>query len=629
MSIGDFDINGSTNKQMLPSLQLSDFRGQRYPNQFFDLSQQYMPPTIKELFRWCTFYFYNSPLIGQTMKKVSRYPITDLIFEDPQESTRQMWETIFLKILKMKEKCIEVNLDYHVYGNCFISLHLPFTRYLTCKACGESQPIKNWDWKFTGSHFHFSGKCSKCNVNGPVEVKDVPYKDFKGIRLIRWNSENMHIKYNEYTGRYVYMYSVPSRLRNAILRGDKDILEDTPVIVLEALQKRRMIRFHPDSIFHMKMPSLAEQDQGWGKPAIIHVLKDMYYFYTLRRAQEAIAMEHIIPLDLIYPLPNSQQDPYVHTDLAGWRVQIEHIIKRHRRDPNYKGVTPVPVNTTRIGGDGKMLLLSPELNYLNQTIVGGLGMSAELLFGNGTIYTGASIQLRMMENDFLQNRSQLVDLIHWIKDKIRVWMGYPNLKDIRFTDFRMADDIQRNQQLIGLNANNKISDQTMLQELGYDWEEETQKIIRETQVKNHIMDLQTKANARSQAEAQIIAAKFQQTMQADMGIDPATGMPAGQPQAQLPPGQEQAPQEQQDPLQSKIDMWANKLISADPATAASTISELKARMPEIATSIEQRMQQLQSAPQQGTNGKGPNNMNTEVDMTPMPEAGAPRRSGAM
>jgi hypothetical protein len=631
MTFPNNDLNSPTDMNVAPSLSMSDFRGTRYPNQFFDLAQQYMPPTIKELFRWCTFYYYNSPLIGATMRKVSRYPITDLIYEDGQESVRDLWQHIFDKVLNMKVRLLETNLNYHVYGNAFISVHLPFTRFLICPACGERQPIQNWDWTFRGSDFLFSGKCSKCDHNGSLDVKDVPYKDLKGIRIIGWNSENIHIKYNEYTGRYIYMYTVPSKLRNMILRGDKDIIEDLPMIVIEALKKRRMIRFHHDAIFHMKAATLAEQDQGWGKPAIIHVLKDMYYFYTLRRSQEAIAMEHIIPCDLIYPLPNAQQDPYIHTDLSNWRIQIETIIRKHRRDPNFKGVIPIPVGTTRVGGDGKMLMLSPELSYLNQTIVGGLGMSAELLFGSATQFTGASIQLRMLENDFIQNRSQLIDLVTWIKNKLRVWADLPNIEGIRFSDFRMADDVQRNQQVIGLNAQGKLSDETMLTELGFDWDQETQKMILEAQIKNYLMDIQVKGNAKSQGEAQIIQYNYQkkindlaapemlaqqQQQAAMLGQDPSGG------QAMAGGGQE-------DELTAKIDSWAQRISGTDPATAMATIGELKTRLPEIGAMIEQRMNMMKTQPQQGAVGRGGNSMDTSVNMNPLPEQRVPRRPGGI
>lgn len=632
MSLGDQDLNTPTNEAMMPSLQLSDSRGTRYPNQFFDLSQQYMPPTIKELFRWCTFYYYNSPLIGATMKKVSRYPITDLIFEDEKESVRNLWERIMMRDLRLKERLIEINLDFHVYGNAFISIHLPFTRFLTCRKCGNSQPIKNWDWYYTGNDYTFAGTCSACNVKSPVDVKDVPYKDINKIKIIRWNPENMHIKFNEYTGRYIYMYTVPPKLRNMIVRGDKDILEDTPLVVLEALKKRRMIRLNPDNLCHLKAPTLAEQDQGWGKPAIIHVLKDMYYLYTLRRAQEAIAMEHILPLDIIYPLPNGQQDPFIHVDLANWRVQIESIIRKHRRDPNYKGVMPIPVNTARVGGDGKMLMLSPELSYLNQTIVGGLGMSSEMLFGQGTTYTGSSIQLRMMENDFIQNRCQLNHFILWLKDRIRSFVTLPNIDNIRFTDFRMADDVQRNQQMIGLNAQGKLSDDTLLTELGYDYEQEQQKLLAEAQFKNHIVDIQTKGNAKSQGEAQVIQMNYQKKMNALAGGQPTDGqaMAGGEMAGQDPSGQAMAGGETAAPdeYQSKIDSWATKLMSVDPQTVSTTLAELKAKMPAIGNAIEQKMNALKSG-SQGMGGQGGNSMNTEVNMSPMPEKSAPRRPGAV
>jgi len=621
-----------------PSISLSDFRGTRYPNQFFDLAQQYMPPTIKELFRWCTFYYYNSPLVGATMKKVSRYPITNLIFEDEQESVRNLWETLLVTNLRIIERLIEINLDFHVYGNAFVSVHLPFTRFLICRGCKCSQPINNWEWQYAGGDFHFTGKCPACGVHGKVDVKDVPYKDTKQIRIIRWNPENIHIKFNEYTGRYIYMYTVPPKLRNLIVRGDKDILEDTPLVVLEALKKRRMIKLNPSNICHLKAPTLAEQDQGWGKPAIIHVLKDMYYLYTLRRAQEAIAMEHILPLDIIYPLPNGQQDPFLHVDLANWRVQIETIIRRHRRDPNFKGVMPIPVNTARVGGDGKVLLLSPEMNYLNQTIVGGLGMSAEMMFGQGTTYTGSSIQLRMMENDFIQNRSQLIHFVLWLKDRIRTWDNLPNITGIRFTDFRMADDVQRNQQLIGLNAQGKISDDTMLTELGYDFEQEQQKLISEAQFKNYLMDIQTKGSAKSQGEAQVIQTNYQKKINDLMGG--MQGDPNAQPGAQQPPGamppdaQGAAPDQaaaggqpaQDDEYQMKIDSWAQKLVGVDSATATSTLLELKVKMPEVAMAIEQKMNQLKAG-SQGMSGQGGNSMNIEPNMNPLPTKTAPRRPG--
>lgn len=580
MTTSDSAMSPEQQLSLSPNLLLADRKVNRYPNQFFDLSQQYMPPTIKELFRWCTFYFYNSPLLGSAIKKMTRYPITDLIIEDNHEPVRLLWDTVLNKNLKMKARLIEVNQDLGVYGNSFVSLHLPFTRMLKCKKCGESAPIKEWDWRFA-SNYHFLGKCKRCGENGELDAKDVPFKDPKKIRLLRWNPENFEIKYNEYTGNKIYLYTVPRRLRMAVQAGDKDIVQDLPLIVINAVKDQKKIRMNQDNFFHLQNPTLAEQDQGWGKPVIIHVLKDMFYFYTLRRAQEAIAMEHIIPFDIIYPMPNAQMDPYVHSDLSSWKNQITTMIDQHRRDPNFKAVIPIPVGFGRLGGDGKALLLGPELQYLTQTIIAGMGIPQDFVLG-GLNWTGSSVSLRTLENDFIQARCSLLELTNWIKDKIRIWMNYPDVANIKFADFRMADDIQRNQQLIGLNAAGKVSAKTMLTELGYDYEAEQKNIIEEMFVQNYISDIMTKGQARSQGEASVISYNFQQKL-------------------------ERMTAQAQHEAQSKVDNALNhdnsgqiapmvqKLTQMDPVQAEIALSQLKQQVPEIASAIEQAYHTIMDA----------------------------------
>lgn len=571
------DMSPGQQQNIAPSLALADKNHQRYPNQFFDLSQQYMPPTVKELFKWCTFYYYNSSLIGPAVRKMSRYPITDLIVEDSRDSVREMWERILNDNLKIKTKLMGINLDKKVYGNCFVSMHLPFTRILKCKSCGYAAPIKQWDWNYTGNTFR--GTCSQCKANDEVIVKDIPYKDIKKVRIIRWSPENITIKYNEYTGNYTYLYTPPKKIRYAIQQeGDKDIVEDMPLIVLKALKENKKIKMNPDNFIHFKNPTLAEQDQGWGKPDIINVLKDLFYFYTLRRAQEAVALEHIVPLDIIYPMPNAQMDPYIHTELGSWRTEIQRMIEKHRRDPNFKGVIPVPVGYGRVGGDGKALMLTPELNYLTQTIVGGIGIPNEFVFG-GLNWTGSSVSLRTLENDFIQDRTDLIDFVMWIKEKLKTWMSLPEPESMYFADFRMADDVQRNQQLIGLNAQGKVSNQTMLTELGYDYDQEIKRILEEAHIQNYINDVLTKGQAKSQGEAQLISHNFQ------------TRINELAAQAQME-SQKKIEQTFDHDNTGQIQAIVDKLLQMPPQQAGKMLAELKTQMPEVGASVEVAYKQI-------------------------------------
>jgi len=248
--------------------------------------------------------------------------------------------------------------------------------------------------------------------------------------------------------------------------------------------------------------------------------------------------------------------------------------------------------------------------------------------------TGSSISLRTLENDFIQNRSQLLDLVHWVKDKMRVWLSLPHIKDIKFADFRMADDVQRNQQLIGMNAQRKVSDQTMLTELGYDWEQEQRKMIGEVQFQNYINDLMAKGGAKTQGEAGLIqynyqtkiqelAQKAEQDMQKKLTkmredgvpmppMPQAGGAEAGagwqsQEQTQLmgtsaeaAPGEmpqvstqgSMAAQMVDQDIRTRVIRWAQKLQQMDPNTAQETLFELKNKMPDIGNAVEAAYNEL-------------------------------------
>ncbi|NIN93644.1 MAG: hypothetical protein GTN93_01115, partial [Anaerolineae bacterium] len=100
---------------------------------------------------------------------------------------------------------------------------------------------------------------------------------------------------------------------------------------------------------------------GWGKPLIIHSMGRMFYLYVLRRAQEAIALQRILPLEFIFPQGNQSQDPYQHVNLRQWAGTVQDEIRKWRQDPNYISVVPVPLGFERLGGDGRALLLGPEI----------------------------------------------------------------------------------------------------------------------------------------------------------------------------------------------------------------------------------------------------------------------------
>jgi len=523
-------------------------RGTVYPSPFFDIAQTYMPPTVKELFRWCQYFFYKDPMIGSVVTKLAEYPVTNFVYNAKEKHVREAWRDLLEDTLNLKPFLIEVGLDFFTYGNCFVSLNLPFTRWIECSSCKSTFKLADPSFKYEFRNFEFSIECTKCGTRGPAKIVDVPVRDRTGINFVRWDPRNIDLHYNPITGRSKYRYKIPNKIRKAIQLGSREILVDIPAIFFEALKKKRSIALSEQNLFHFKRPTLAEQDMGWGKPLIIHSMGRMFYLYVLRRAQEAIALQRIMPLEFVFPQANAQQDPYQHVNLSSWQGTVQNEIRKWRIDPNYISVVSVPLGFERLGGDGRALLLGPEIEVTNKEITGGMGVPLELVFG-GLSWSGSSVSLRTLENHFLLYRRLLLRFVDWVKNRIRLYLGMPDV-GIGFTEFKMADDIQRKQIVIQLNAANKISDHTLLTELGFDYDDEQQMIEKETEARNHIQALTMKAQTEAQGEAQIVQAKYQARAQEafqEASGQASGGQPSQEEQAQgqvsgaAGPPQEQTP----------------------------------------------------------------------------------------
>lgn len=502
----------------------------RYPSPFFDIGHTYLPTSVAQMLRWCRYYFLTNPLINAVTYKMAEYPITPIVVDEKDQTLRAHWEDIVEHRLRLRPFQIETGLDYFAYGNAFVSIHFPFEKYLICDNCKYEVKIQKAAYKFRNLQFYMS--CDKCNTTTEAKVRDLNVKNLKGIRLIRWNPEHVKIEHNDVTSESSYFLDLPVSFKNDVMMGKKHVLESTPHVFIEAMRTNRTLKFTADNLFHLKRPTIAQKDMGWGMPLILPVLKDTYYLQVLRKAQEAIAQQHIVPLRLLFPQAGSaSSDPYSTTDLGMWRKRIEAEISKWRQDPNYIPILPLPIGNEVIGGEGKALMLHQEMRAWSEQIVAGMHVPIEFVFG-GLAYSGSNVSMRMLENQFLGYRTeQLIMCRDFILGRIADYMGYPR-PAIHFKRFRMADDLQRNGLLFQMNQAMKISDTTLLDEMDID-------IVQEEQHKSAELNKQLEnqrkmqmSQAQVQGEVLKITTRYQVAAQALMT---AAGMPPpGQNGAQAP-----------------------------------------------------------------------------------------------
>jgi hypothetical protein len=263
----------------------------------------------------------------------------------------------------------------------------------------------------------------------------------------------------------------------------------------------------------------------------------------------------------------------VHSDLSNWKREMESQLAKRRRDPNYKAIIPFPVGFERIGGDGKALMLAPELDFLSKTIVGSMGIPQEFIYGGPMTWSGGSVNLRAVENEFLHQRSQLLHLVIWISERIKLYTGMQTPKSMRFSDFKMADDVQKQQLLFQAASLDKVSWHDFLVEMGKDPKLEEEKIRQEKEFQLKLQERTLIANTEAAGKAQLIQTRYNRMVQEELAAAGATPMPTKDPlTAQA--------------IKKTVEHWAQKLLQQPPEVQTATIQRLAEKDPEFAQKLQ-------------------------------------------
>jgi hypothetical protein len=281
-----------------------------FSNPFFDLASTYTPPTIKGLFAYCRHFHLSHGIINAIITKASEYPVTDLIVSHKDASVKARWEELFLGVMNWRVHQFEINLDYYVYGNAFVSPSLPFTKMLTCRACNKRHVATKTrpNWRYNSRGFWLS--CSSCGQSTYAIAYDEYYPRLGEISITRWNPELVSTFYNESTGRTDYTLDFSHEFKNGVTLGRKDLVSTTPQVILDAIKAQKTLVFDSNAVFHMRRPGLSNM-AGWGIPLMMPVLKDAFFMQVLKKSQEAVMLGHLIPQVFLFPQPaTSGADPF-------------------------------------------------------------------------------------------------------------------------------------------------------------------------------------------------------------------------------------------------------------------------------------------------------------------------------
>lgn len=474
-----------------------------YNNPHFDYLSEMLPKNIKDLFRWCEVVYHNTPVVANAIRKLVNYPVTDFSFVSAPDKVRASTKKL-LEGTHMKSALLDFGTDLYVYGNVFRSIYFPFRRFLVCKRCAQKISISTANFKIQNKKIVLT--CS-CGCRGEADIHDVDSHDTSGIKIVRWDPKSVELIQNPITGTTTYYYTLPKTFVASVHRGDLSVWADSPEVFLQAALQRKNVEFG-NNFYHAKTPSLSGYASGWGISPLMPTLKNYMYIAVLRRASEAIGMEHITPQRILFPQTNGSNDPTLIGSMHRWKDEITSAVERWRFDPNYIMTAPFPTGITNIGSQGRALAPTEEIKDARMEMAMALDIPPGILLGDTNIQNSA-VSLRIMENQLTPTLESLESFANWaiffINSK---WdKSYSNIKLI---PFRLADDIM-NKQLLYQSLGTAVSKKTVQEALNLDPDMERER-IKQDQLDDHRLQKDLETAVRK--EEQNIAAQSREDEQA-------------------------------------------------------------------------------------------------------------------
>ena len=480
---------------------------EKFPNPFCDIASEYMPADIQEMFRLAEYLWNTMPPFKEVGTKVVRYFLTSLELEGGSDQEREKLKSFLEDDLNIIRELAAVGDEFMVYGQSFLSLFFPFDRYLTCPECGTSYKTGT----LPGQKFvpdandpHYTGTCRKCMKSGIRFVRhDRRSPDQSRVKLLRWNPKRMWITEHmtSRAKRFQYDMGQEAVFSRNIKEGKEFFLRDTPWPLIKTCcrsQSSNLFEFNDGKVYHLSSPSLSGMDMnGWSVPPLLACFKLAYYIQLMRRFDEAIVMDFIVPFRVMYPDQAASGESTLSTyNMGSFVSQLQGMIDRKRKNITDVQIAPFRIGYQLLGGEAKMMSPKDSINQAMNELLNASGFPAELY--NGTLsWQVVPVALRLFERRWGSLAEGFNDILKWIAKETSAHFGWNQQIVPRLSSITLADDIERKALSLQAAAGGDISKGTAYKPFGFSFEEEQKRVLEENRV---ISRLQREAEEQEQAQ---------------------------------------------------------------------------------------------------------------------------------
>lgn len=352
------------------------------------LSQQnggvlYFPVTLKEKFEFYRFFYRFDPYVKAAVDLNTDLPMSRLQLRMPKMNDRKLSKRIekfyqtMMDEIKLFDKLHSILFETNILGNAIL-----FIEY--------DEKTKKWN---------------KITLLPPeqVSVANYPMSDIKRIQYRPERLKSVILKYdmplNTYDEYINYVNSLPEE--------DQSILQDVSYQFVKQLsQSNGILTFDTDPYsgdgedkigsFAFHFTTKRHEYQDWGVSPLecltIPLIQKTLYQYT----QTSLATRNMTPRQIISAqgiTPEALQE---------LREQVDQAML----SPDYKIVTNYNINWQTIGAENRLIDLAREYETIENQLFAGLGVTRELLTGQG-MYSGNKISIQILNTKYLLVRQML------------------------------------------------------------------------------------------------------------------------------------------------------------------------------------------------------------------------------
>jgi len=361
------------------------------------------PQNLRERRAFYRFFYNTNEIIGQAIDIHSTLPLSKLRLVPPKGKNKHQNEYVFKFFTKMCEDMklfktlIEITHEYYLFGNAFIF-------------------AEEDDWKESTETDELATKREEAKQRSQLLKEKYDIKDknplFKGWKkLLILPPDQVRVRKLPLTDEVAIEY-MPDPETRKFLTSDVPLDPTDPTKKLdysisrelrEKVRQSGVIPLDTDPstgshVYHLARKK--SQYEPLGVSIVERCINTLILMDKLRQAQTSIASRHMTPMRIVWAEDLNSDD------VDNLREQVDLALV----DPDFSIVANYEIHWEEMGSSGRLLDVEAEMESSLNRLLAGLGVTREVLTGEGT-YTGSKISLEIMNTMYLLFREVVQDYI--------------------------------------------------------------------------------------------------------------------------------------------------------------------------------------------------------------------------